>query len=220
MRWQFADGARWEQPAYESTQRLLQPDNPFRHERTLLVRPNVTSPAITEVAVEVDYDDADNRYARTLRTAIGPPFAAQTLSWPVLDPSVQRIRYRVTTTEPGFVGEGPWIETTDTSVVVGSVGARTGRIDVRLVGPTLADVGLDAARIDLRVEPSTGAAGELSSLLLDDTARAATASLTYPPGAPLRYRFQTTAFHADGRTTESAWTPATSTLLVLSTRNL
>jgi len=218
--WQFADGARWEQPAYESTQRLLQPDNPFRHERTLLVRPNVTSPVITEVAVEVDYDDADNRYARTLRTAIGPPFAAQTLSWPVLDPSVRRIRYRVTTTEPGFVGEGPWIETTDTSVVVGSVGARTGRIDVRLVGPALADVGLDAARIDLRVEPSTGAAGELSSLLLDDTTRAATASLTYPPGAPLRYRFRTTAFHADGRTTESAWTAATSTLLVLSTRNL
>jgi hypothetical protein len=218
--WHFADGTSWEQPPYPSTQRLLEPDSPFRHERTLLVRPNVTSPAITEVAVDVEYDDPDRHYARTLRTAIGPPFAAQTLSWPVLDPSVRRIRYRVTTTEPGFVGEGPWIETTDTSVVVGSVGARIGRIEVRLVGPTLTEVGLDAARVDLRVEPPTGATDELTSLLLDDTTRAATASLTYPPGAPLRYRFRTTAFRGDGTTSESAWTAATSTLLVLSTRNL
>ena len=218
--WHFADGTSWEQPAYPATQRLLEPDNPFRHERTVLIRPNVTSPAITEVAVEVEYADPDNRYARTLGTAIGPPFAARTLTWPVLDPSIRKIRYRVTTTEPGFVGDGPWVETTDTSVVVGSVGARTGRIDVRLVGPTLTDVGLDAARVDLRVEPPTGATGELTSLLLDDTTRAATASLTYPPGAPLRYRFRTTAFRGNGTTTESAWTAATTTLLVLSTRNL
>jgi hypothetical protein len=105
-------------------------------------------------------------------------------------------------------------------VAVGSVGARIGRVDVRLVGPTLIDVGLDAARVDLRVEPPTGATGELTSLLLDDTTRAATASLTYPPGAPLKYRFRTTAFRGDGTTSESAWTAAASTLLVLSTRNL
>jgi hypothetical protein len=217
--WHFADGTSWAQPAYSSTHRLLEPASPFRHERTLLIRPNVTSPAITEVAVEVAYLDEGNGYARTFRTAIGPPFAAQTLSWPVLDPSVDRVRYRVTTTEPGFVGESPWAETTDTSVVVGSVGARVGRIDVRLVGPALTDVGLDAARVDLRVEPPT-AGGELTSLLLDDTTRSATASLTYPPGAPLRYRYRTTAFRADGRTTESAWVAAANTLLVLSTRNL
>jgi hypothetical protein len=214
--WHFDDGTSWTQPPYEATGRLLEPADPFGDRRTLLVRPNVTSPAITEVALEVSYVDTGNGYARTLRAAIGPPFAAETLSWPVLDPAVTAIRYRVTTTEPGFVGAGDWVETTDTSVVVGSVGARTGHIDVRLVGPAPAEVGLDAVRIDLQAEP----AAEVASLLLDDATRAATAGLTYPPGAPLRYRYRTTAFRGDGTTTESAWTAATSTLLVLSTRNL
>lgn len=218
--WHFTDNTSYVQPAFTSTERLLVIESPFGHTRNLLVRPNVTSPAITEVAVEIQYTDQAHGYERTFQLTLNAPFTTQTLGWPIVDPSVQKLRYRVTTTEPGFVSEGEWQETSEPSIVVGSAGSRVGKIDIHLIGPTLTELGVDAVRLDLQVDPLTGAEGEQASLLLDDSSRVAVSSLTYPPGAPLAYTYQTTAFKRDGTLSVSGWTPQSSNLLVISTRNL
>ena len=218
--WHFTDNASYAQPAFTSAERLLVIESPFGHTRSLLVRPNVTSAAITEVTVEIEYADLPHGYQRTFLLTLNAPFTTQTLTWPVVDPAAQKIRYRVTITEPGFVSEGEWQETADPSIVVGSAGSRVGKIDIHLIGPTLAELSIDAVRLDLQVDPLTGAEGEQSSLLLDDSSRVAAGSLTYPPGAPLAYRYQTTAFKNDGTVSVSGWTPQSNNLLVISTRNL
>jgi hypothetical protein len=218
--WHFADGARYVQPSFESTERLLVIDSPFAQLRTLLVRPNVTSSAITEVTVELEYADIGHAYQRSFLLTLRPPFETLTHSWPILDSAVQLVRYRVTTSEPGFVSEGGWQSVADPSIVVGSAGSRVGKIDVRLIGPLLADLAIDGVRLDLEVEPSTGVEGEHASQLLDDSSRTTMASLTYPPGAALAFRWQTTAFKSDGSIKESEWTSHSNALLVISTRNL
>ena len=218
--WHFADGASYAQPPYVSREPLLVLDTPFAHSRTLLVRPNVTSEAISQVTVEIEYADPAHDYERSFLLTLAPPYATQTLVWPIVDEAVQGMRYRVTTTEPGFVSEGEWQTTKEPSIVVGSAGSRVGTIEVHLVGPTLAELGIDAVRLDLEVTPQTGAEGEKASLLMDDASHVATASLTYPPGAALAYRYQSTCFKSDGTTPTSDWTSQTSQLLVISTRNL
>jgi hypothetical protein len=218
--WYFLDRAVYVQPPYQATDRLLFVDSPFGRERTLLIRPNVTSPAITQVTIEIEYADVANHYARSFLATLDAPFSTQTLRWPIVVPSAQKIRYRVTTAEPGFVSEAPWQETTDPSIVVGSAGSRVGRIEVRLIGPTLSELTLDGVRLDFEIDPPSGAEGEQASFLLEDPARTATVSLTYPPGAALAYRWQATSFKSDGTTHASDWSSQTTNLLVISTRSL
>ncbi len=218
--WRFTDDASYVQPAFSSADRLLVIESPFGHTRNLLVRPNITSAAVTEVTVDIQYADPAHDYARTFQLILDAPFTTQALSWPIIDLSAQKLRYRVTTTEPGFVGEGEWQETSEPSIVVGSAGSRVATIDIHLVGPALAGLGIDAVRLDLQVDPPVSGDGRQASLLLDDSSRVTTASLTYPPGIPLAYSYQTTTFKSDGTVGPSDWTPQSSNLLVISTRSL
>src|SRR5690606_5002892 len=118
-------------------------DAPFRHDRHLLIRPNVVSANIAEIVVELEYADAANGYERRFLVRLEPPFASREITWPILDPNQQGVRYRVTVHEPGFIAEGTWEETSDPSIVVGTVGSRVATVQVRLIGASLAEAGLD-----------------------------------------------------------------------------
>lgn len=215
----FDDNTAYQAPPVQSTEPLLRVDAPFRHERTLLIRPNITTPQITQVQVEIEYEDRPSRYARRRLVSLDAPFATQTVAWPILDPNQQLIRYRVTTFEPGFVNEGEWEETEDPSVLVGSVGSRLAPVQVRLIGPLLAEAGLDAVLLKLElVGAEDGAGGQ--SLLFESDQRSAELKLALPPGAVLLYRYQTTAFKTSGQVVESAWKEQSNSLLTISTRTL
>lgn len=216
----FADGGVYEAAPFTATDPLLRVDSPFRQDRRLLIRPNVTAPQITQITVELEYADAPNRYTRRSLVTLDPPFAAREVTWPLLDPNRQAVRYRATTYEQGFITEGEWQETTDPSVVVGSVGSRVATVQVRLIGPPLAEVQVDA--VQLKLEVATGATtwGDGATLLLEGAQPNQDVKLPLPPGASLRYRYQTTAFKANGQATPSPWKEMTTPLLVLSTRSL
>lgn len=216
----FQDGSSYQSPPQTFSDPLLRVDAPFQYERELLIRPNPISQEITEITVELEYEDAAHRYRRRRLVNLQAPFHSVQESWPILDPNQRRVRYRVTVHEPGLLSEGEWEETTDPSIIVGSEAHRVAKVLVQLIGPPLDAVGLDAVhvRIALALPGATGE--EPRSVLLQPGETSATVELTLPPGSTLRYRYQTLAFRSDGQVTESAWKEMTSSPLILSTRTL
>lgn len=216
----FADGATFAAPPQSFTDPLLRVDSPFAAERTLLVKPVPVSDQITAITVELDYDDPVGGYRRSRLVELAPPFASVRQTWPILAADRQTVRYRVTVHEPGLLSEGEWEETAEPSLIVGSQAHRVGRVDVRLIGPPLGEVGLDALQIRVALALPGVPPEEPKSVLLQPGEAQASVDLTLPPGTTLRYRFQTLAFRSDGTTKESAWKEMTSSPLILSTRTL
>lgn len=218
----FDDDSTYETAPLEFTEPLLRVDSPFGHQRQLLIKPNVVSQNISQITVEVEYEDAPAKYKRRFFVNLSPPFETKEISWPILDPNRQTIRFRATTHEPGFISEGEWEETDSTSIVVGAVGSRVAAVSVRLIGGSLTEAGLDALMVKLQLADGTAPEeAETTSLFFEPNAPTAQeARLTLPPGFNLKYRFQTTAFKQTGEVVESVWKEATNRLLVISTRAL
>jgi hypothetical protein len=125
----------------------------------------------------------------------------------------------VTTAAGGVVDATDWIETDEPSIVVGDVGARRRNVEVRLIGPTLPDAGLDA--VNVRVGVAGGADADAVSVFFDPSTQVSqSVSLPAAPGAAPGFRYQTTGFHSDGRQTQSGWLDAPNQLLVVSTRSV
>lgn len=228
----FTDGAVFVLPAVTTRESLLRVDAPFRGTRSLLVQPNVTSPDVSSMTVEVRYTDEAAGYARQFRRVLTPPppsdpptasagatppWPPVTLSWPIVDPARQQLLYRVTTAAGGVVDAGDWTPTTDPSILVGDLGHRGRRVEIRLIGPPLAEVGLDAVQVRVGATGSTDA--DAVSAFFDTTA-AVSQPLTVAaaPGAPAGFRYQVTSFRADGTQHVGGWQPSTQPLIVISTR--
>ncbi|MFZ2516716.1 MAG: hypothetical protein WAW82_13725, partial [Candidatus Lutibacillus vidarii] len=142
-----------------------------------------------------------------------------TVTWPILDPAKQSIDYRVTTAAGGVVDAGEWAPTTDPSILVGDLGHRSRSVEIRLVGPPLAEVGLDA--IQVRVGITGGSDTDAASAFFDGTGGPSqTLSLPAAPDAPPGFRYQTTAFKADGTQHVAAWAASAQPLIVVSTRTV
>ncbi|MVN86458.1 hypothetical protein GO986_06735 [Deinococcus sp. HMF7620] len=217
----FTDGGTYTTPLQARQDPLLRLDSPFTAQRQLLIKPVLASDQITQITVELDYHDEAGNYRRTRLVELHPPFASVTQSWPVLSPDRQTVRTRVTVHESGLLTEGDWEATDEPSLIVGSAAHRVGRVDIRLIGPALADVGLDALQIKVQLLPAAGPpTDDPQSVLLQGADTQATVSLNLAPGQPLHYRFQTTAFKSDGSTREAAWKDMTASPLILSTRTL
>ncbi|HEX2705251.1 MAG TPA: hypothetical protein VHM65_05795, partial [Candidatus Lustribacter sp.] len=147
----------------------------------------------------------------------GSRWAPVTMSWPILDAARQEIQYRVTTAAGGVIDAGEWTPTTDPSILVGDLGRRSRTVEVRLIGPPLAEANLDA--IQVRVGVAGTADADAQSVFFDASAGVAQ-SLTLPaaPGAPPGFRFQSTAFRTDGTQHVTDWASTAQPLIVISTR--
>jgi len=226
----FDDGAVLPLPPVTSSERLLRIDAPFTATRQLLVQPAVTAPDVSAITVEVIYDDEKAGYRRTFTRIFRPPttdaagnpvagWQPETLTWPIMDATRQKLRYRVTTAAGGVVDATDWATTDEPSIVVGDVGARRRNVEVRLIGPALAEAGLDA--VNVRVGVAGSADGDAVSVFFDPSSPTAqSVSLPAAPGAPPGFRYQTTGFHTDGTQRQSAWLDAPNPLLVISTRSV
>lgn len=224
----FDDGAVLALAPVESTERLFRVDAPFTATRSLLVQPSVTATDVTAITLELDY--ADGAYRRVLTRTFTPPAApagvptgvpwpSTTVTWPILDVAKQEVRYRVTTAAGGVVDTTDWEPTTEPSIVVGDVGRRRRSVEVRLVGPPLAEAGVDGLLVRVGV---AGTPDDTAQSVFFDPATPGplTVSLPAEPGAAPGFRFQTTSFRADGTQRPSAWLDAPNPLLVLSTRTV
>ncbi len=216
----FHNGGSYTAPSIVTTDRLLSVNTPFRHERRLLIRPNAVSEQTTAITVELEYRDEARAYQRSFLLDITPPFASREISWPILDPDRLRVRYRVTVAEAGFLTKGEWQETEDTSLLVGGPVSRRANIQVRLIGADLSEVEIDAVMVKVESEGTFTHGPDTQSLLFEPGQSAADVKLLLAPGAPLRYRYQTTAFKSSGEISESPWKESTSSLLVISSRTL
>ncbi|MEZ0448651.1 hypothetical protein [Cellulomonas sp. ICMP 17802] len=235
----FDDASALTLPPVVTDDALLRVDGPFHGTRSLLVQPNVTTEDVSAVTVEVTYDDDKagyhRRFSRTLAPTPPPPavegqpapppvpvplrWQPVTLSWPVLDAAAQEIRYRVTTAAGGVIDTTDWEKTTDPSILVGSTGSRMRSVEVRLVGPPLAEAGLDAVQV--RVAVAGAPDDTASSAFFDPTTPVAqTLSLAAGPDAAPGFRSQTTSFRADGTQRQSAWTDSTGPFIAVSTRTV
>ena len=226
----FDDGAVLPLPPVTSTERLLRVDAPFTATRQLLIQPAVTAADVSAITVEVAYDDDKAGYHRSfVRTfkpsttdatgAAVPGWQPETLTWPIMDGTRQKVRYRVTTAAGGVVDATDWETTDEPSIVVGDVGARRRNVEVRLIGPALAEAGLDA--VNVRVGIAGSAEGDAVSVFFDPSSPVAqTVSLPAPQDAPPGFRYQTTGFHTDGTQRQSGWLDAPNPLLVISTRSV
>jgi hypothetical protein len=216
----FRDGAIYQAPPLQLTEPLLSVDSPFTGDRRLLITPNVTSLQINQMLVEIEYADELHSYARRFQVNLVAPFSSRDLSWPILDMNQQRIRYRVTTFEPGFVNEDDWQTTDDPSIVAGAVGSRMTPVQIRLVGPALAQAGLDALQVRLELLAANATEADTHSFLFEGTQTSQDVKFALPPGETLHYRYQTTAFKIDGQVTDSTWKEMTSPMLIISTRTI
>lgn len=223
----FTDGAVYAIPPQTCDEPLLRVDAPFRGTRSLLIQPNVTSDDVTSMTVEVRYADVAAGYHRQFTQVLTPapvtdPPTARwspiTLAWPIIDPGHQEIHYRVTTAAGGVVDAGEWTPTTDPSLLVGDVGHRSRRVEVRLIGPSLAEVGIDA--IQVRVGAAGSADTDAQSAFFDP-ATPGPIALTVPagPGAPAGFRYQVITFRADGTQHVDAWVDTDQPLVIVSTRS-
>lgn len=217
----FKDGGSYTTPQTTQNGRLLRIDSPFPAQRQLLIKPVLASDQITQITVELDYQDEAGPYRRLRVVELLSPFASVTQSWPILHPDAQTVRYRVTVHESALLSEGDWQETDESSLIVGSAAHRVGHVEVRLIGPPLTDAGLDALQIKLQLLPASGPPTEdPQSLLMQGSDAQASVNFNLAPGQTLQYRYQTTTFRSDGRTAESAWKDMRTSPLILSTRAL
>ncbi len=216
----FQDGTTYQAAPRTFTDPLLRVDTPFVRDRELLIRPVPASPDINQITVELEYEDKASNYRREFLVNLMPPFASVRQAWPILDATAQSVRYRVTVQEPGLNTEGEWQETTDPSIIVGSVAHHVVKLQIQLIGPSLADVGLDALQVKAGLALPDLPPEDPQSVLLQPGQTSATVELIVPPGATLRYRWETIAFKSTGQTVESAWVEASSTPLLISTRTL
>lgn len=218
----FDDGTVWSAPPTAHSDPLLRIDAPFRDVRSLLIRPNVIAPTVSEIDLEVQYSDLDHRYQRAFLVKLAPPFTSTELTWPILNPNQQTLRYRETTFEPGFTHEGEWLETTDGSIVVGEKNSRAAAVTVRLIGGTLAEAGIDALLVTVEQMSLAAAAEGARHELFFAAGEETTQSLkfTIPPGDRLRYRWQAQTFKQDGSIVLSNWLEAEITQMIISLRKL
>jgi hypothetical protein len=220
-----ADPLSWTAPALPVTERLLRVDDPFQGaRRRLRIDPSVTSPDVTRVFVEVDYDHEEARYRRTFQVELAPDaggrWQAATLEWPILDPDRQELRYRVAVHEGGVGGEpGEWKTTEEPSFTVGGAASRVRVVEVHLIGPALADAGLDGLQVTV-MPNGTDDPAAARQLLFDGGATSQTARVVVPQGAPAGFRYKTLAFRINGELTESSWKAAANPLIVISTRTV
>lgn len=220
----FDDGAVLTGPAETTDSPLLRVDTPFQATRTLLVQPNVSAADVTQVTVEIAYDDDAAGYHRRFSRTLAPAadtraWSPVTLSWPILDGARQSLRYRVTTLAGGTVDTVDWTATDEPSLLVGETGRRKRSLEVRLVGPALADAGLDAVQVQVLLP---GAPEETATSLFFDatTPVSQTASLPATADVPPGFRYQVVAFHADGTQKTSTWLTTTTGLAVVQTRTI
>jgi hypothetical protein len=105
--------------------------------------------------------------------------------------------------------------------VVGSAGSRLATVKIQLIGPTLAEVGIDAVLFQVQRAFASGEEEpEIQSVLFDGSQMAQEVKLLIPPGATLRYRYKTHTFKQDGTEKETQWKESSASPLPVSTRNL
>src|SRR5690606_30851281 len=103
----FADDSGvWTAPQQTAESAFFTLDAPFRAQRQLIIQPNVLSPSVEGIDVEVEYDDATADYRRRFRATLVPPFQALTLQWSILDEDRRTVRIRSTVREGGIVSQG------------------------------------------------------------------------------------------------------------------
>lgn len=214
----FDDGTVYRESQSEQQDNLVRIDAPFNYERRLLLQPNVAE-QVTDITVELDYMDQVHDYRRNFLVNLKQPFANKEIKWALLDRNMQTVNYRVTVHEPGFSSTGEWQETADPSIVIGGAISRRSKIQVKLVGPPLHEIGLDALQLNIKLSIPELPETEINSLLFDGTQREGEVILTLPPGTSLQYEHQKIYYKASGDIVESEWEERTNNLLVISTRN-
>lgn len=218
------DDATFTAPPIRTDTSLLRVDSPFTSTRTVLVQPNVTAADVSQVTVEVVYDDEAAGYHRRFTTTLGPDpltrvWSSATLSWPILDPARQRLKYRVTTLAGGTVDTTDWTDSDQSSLLVGETDRRVRTLDVRLVGPTLAEAGLDAVEVRVTLPGATDDTAK--SLIFDPTTQTSlSVALAAVADVPLGFRYQVVAFHSDGSQRVGPWQTTGTALVVVQTRNI
>jgi hypothetical protein len=218
------DDATFTAPPIRTDMSLLRIDSPFTSTRTVLVQPDVTAADASQVTVEVVYDDQAAGYHRQFTTILAPDpltrvWSSATLSWPILNPVRQRLKYRVTTLAGGTVETTDWTDSDEPSLLVGETGRRMRTLDVRLVGPPLAEAGLDAVEVRVTLP---GAADDTAKSLFFDSATQDSQPVALPATAdvPLGFRYQVVAFHTDGSQGVGPWQTTGTALVVLQTKNI
>lgn len=218
----FADDSGvWTAPQQIAESAFFTLDAPFRAQRQLIIQPNVLSPSVEGIDVEVEYDDATAGYRRRFRDTLVPPFQALTLQWSILDEDRRTVRIRSTVREGGIVSQGEWIDWDETTHVVGSDAARPDALTVRLIGGDLASTGLDAVLVEVRAPDETGAPRTTELFFGPGDPITATVDLIRRPGQPLTYDFRTQTFRSTGEAAISPWQTRTDALqLIISIRTL
>ncbi|WP_295044183.1 hypothetical protein [uncultured Paracoccus sp.] len=217
----FAEGGTWTAPQQTADQPFVTLDAPFRAQRQLIVQPNVLSPSVEGIDVEIEYDDRPADYHRRFRATLVPPFAALSLSWSILDEDRRTCRIRSTVREGGIVSQGKWVDWDETTHVVGTDAARPDALTVRLIGGDLAGAGLDAVLVEIRAPDETGAPRITELFFGPADTLSATVDLIRRPGQPMTYDFRTQTFRSTGQAAVSPWQSRTDALqLIISIRTL
>lgn len=211
LTWVMSDGSRLAMPEARADGFFVTLDAPFAGQRDLLIQPNVVSPSVEAMDVEVEYDDPASGYHRRFVLTLAPPFAAQRIEFPIVNPALRRVRVRTTVREGGITSQTPWEATDEPTKVVGADAARGGVVTVRLIGGALEAFGLDAVIVELRSTDHTGALRQDELFFAPGDPVTAPLPLVLRPGVPVAFEFRTRAFRNTGAETVSDWASRTGT---------
>ncbi len=159
---------------------------PYRDLLAISVQPAADWARVNQVAVEVLYEDGEQREARqvsfTKETA-----ASQRLEIPLLDPARRRYRWRQTILRAdGTAAETEWEETDRSVLIVGSEAPAAGEVRVVWVGAAGDAFGL---RVDFWVVTASGEE-ETTGVFLRTGEGQTTATLPLAEDGRLRYRYE------------------------------
>jgi hypothetical protein len=208
----FEDGTRFTPPPVLAETPFHSIDAPFEGVRHLKLEPNVVSPAVDEIDVEVEYSDTEAGYNRRFFLRIVPPFDSAAIQWPILDIDKQMLKIRTTVREGGITSQTEWEETEEQSVVVGADAARSDVLKVRLLGGGLDAFDLDAVLIDIRAPDENGVEALTELFFGPGDPMTVDVTLVRRPGVPASFRFRTHAFRKSGEERVSDWVTRTDTM--------
>ncbi len=169
---------------------------PYRDLLAVSVQPAVDWPKVTQVQVEIRYEDGDYRAQRELVFAPSDGTASQRVTIPLLDPGRRGYRWRqVLTKLDGTASQSEWSEADQAVLVIGQEAVSARDVRVVWVGDAGDTLGL---RIDFWVLVSSGDEESVSTFLRAGQDVETVVTLPLDGEGRLRYRYQIQRITAEG----------------------
>jgi hypothetical protein len=213
--WEDAHGTIHDGDESEVAANALLVLGPYVETVPLYVSPSAEWAALTQIVIEVLYQDGDYVLDKTLTFPAAAKGAAQRLAIPLLDATKRRYKWRMTVFKnDGTSTQTDWAEADGTVLAPSTIVKTTADVRVVWVGSPGDAFGL---RVDVFAENPSGDESLVSTFLRAGVDGDKVVQLPFDRDGHLAYRFTATKIGPSGETVVRSATGQTTTLIVVQT---